>query len=270
MTSGLGGMWSSEDSNRAGSSHGDLLRSGVARTTGVPPDDAATSSRTCTAPLPAEDRDAKVRTDVQDLHGQPAFRTTSARSSSAGRKVSRRCAALRWASNSASTRRRALPASRTRRSGSSSRRSMATASAAGSRCGTMSPVTPSFDLGDAGYGGRDAGGAQGHRLQKDGRQSIAVPVGTHDAGHSEHRRVRRDEPARSGDGVEQIDSTFESQTCDLRSQLALLWSGTDDLAGKLSTLVGEMAQPSISTANPFFSTSRPTPRIRGDRSRGDE
>ena len=128
-----------------------------------------------------------------------------------------------------------------------------------------------YDLGDAGYGGRDAGGAQGHRLQKDGRQSVAVPVGTHDAAQ---RTPPRPERVTSqlvlGTGSRQIDSTFESQTCDLRSQLALLWSGTDDLAGKLSTLVGEMAQPSISTTNPFFSTSRPTPRIRGDRSRGDE
>ena len=44
-------------------------------------------------------------------------------------------------------------------------------------------------LGDAGNVRRDAGRAQGHRLQENGRQAVAVAVSSDDAGGGEDRRA---------------------------------------------------------------------------------
>jgi hypothetical protein len=101
-------------------------------------------------------------------------------------------------------------------------------------------LSVAYHFRDSGYVGRDAGRAKGHRLQEDGRQAVAVPIGTDDARRGEHRCVL-DEPDQLalGAGSEQLDPIFEAQVRDPHPQLYLFLAGTDDLAGERATLVGE-------------------------------
>src|SRR5262245_6384148 len=87
------------------------------------------------AAFPPEDRHSPVGTDVGNAHqltSRNVADRVAARQPAASRKMARIWAALRWMSNSLSIKRRARAASSTRRFGSASKRSRASASPAGS------------------------------------------------------------------------------------------------------------------------------------------
>src|SRR5215212_6871171 len=236
-------MCSSRDSSFAGSSHGDLLRSGAASTTECPArPNAAINSRTCTeAPLyprtgmPRSGQRYRILTSEGPLGSTRVVRFTGDLEYLAElrgvavdvelcldqtpRPIGEPDAQIRLLEQPSDGR----------------------GEGDGIPLRDHEPrLSVAYHLRDSGYVGRDAGRAQCHRLQEDGRQAVAVPIGTDDARRGEHR-CALDEPDQLalGAGSEQLDRIFEAQARDPRPQLYLLLAGTDDPAGEPATLVGE-------------------------------
>src|SRR3712207_2990140 len=231
-------MCSSCASRFAGSSHGDLLRSGAASTTECPArPNAAISSRTCTeAPfrprtgMPRSGQTYRILTSEGPLGSTLVVCFTGSL-----KELAKLCGVAVDVE---------LCLDQTPRpSGEPGAqiRPLEKPSDGRGECGGIPlrdhepRLSVAYRFRDSGYVGRDAGRAQGHRLQKNGRQAVAVPIGADDARRGEHRCVLDESDQLAlGAGPEQLDAIFESQARNPHPQPYLLLAGTDDPAGERS------------------------------------
>src|SRR3712207_5537010 len=207
-------MCSSRVSRFAGSSHGDLLRSGAASTTGCPArPNAAISSRTCTeAPfrprtgMPRSAQRYRILTSEGPLGSTRVVCFTGSLEELAElcgvavdvelcldqppRSIGKPGAQIRLLEKPSDGR---------------------------GECGGIPlrdhepSLSVAYHFRDSGYVGRDAGRAKGHRLQKNRRQAVAIAIGADDARRSEHSCVLDESDQLAlGAGSEQLDAIFES------------------------------------------------------------